>query len=218
MMSFNFSMKRGQAPKILCLGAHSDDLEIGCGGTLLKLLKKHRNSEVHWVVFSSTPKRNKEAISSAHLFLEHAGNKTIRIETFRDGYFPYEGADIKNYFETLKKNYQPDVIFTHYRMDLHQDHRLISELTWNTYRNHHILEYEIPKYDGDFGVPNFYVPLDPSICSYKINSILTKFKSQNNKHWLTEELLLSIMRIRGMECVSSTLYAEGFYCRKIVCT
>ena len=216
MMSVQFDMKRDHALKILCLGAHCDDIEIGCGGTLLELLKKYRNADVHWVVFSSTPKRKKEATECAKLFLKQAGTKTIRIEAFRDGYFPYEGAVIKDYFEMLKKKHQPDVIFTHYRMDLHQDHRLISELTWNTYRNNLILEYEIPKYDGDFGTPNVFVQLDEQACLYKIRSILNHFRSQNNKHWLTENLLLSVMRIRGMECPSSTDYAEAFHCKKIL--
>jgi LmbE family N-acetylglucosaminyl deacetylase len=202
--------------KILCLGAHCDDIEIGCGGTLLRILKKFKNTCVYWVVFSSDARREKEAMSSADIFMKQAGSKTIKIEKFPNGFFPYIGGEIKDYFEELKEKFSPDLIFTHYSRDLHQDHRTISELTWNTFRNHLILEYEIPKYDGDFGAPNFYVPLESSICQYKIKSILTYFKTQNDKHWFTEDLFLSILRIRGMECVSPTKYAEAFYCRKIV--
>jgi LmbE family N-acetylglucosaminyl deacetylase len=216
MLDAEFRKKKNEGIKILCLGAHCDDIEIGCGGTLLRLLEKHKNSEVHWVVFSSDPRREREARSSAEIFLRHGGNKMIQIENFRNGFFPYVGGQIKEYFETLKEEFSPDVIFTHYRMDLHQDHRTVSELTWNTFRDHLILEYEIPKYDGDFGVPNLYVPLEYTVCLDKIKIILKLFKSQRDKHWLTKDLLLSVLRIRGMECVSHSGYAEGFYCRKVI--
>lgn len=201
--------------KILCLGAHCDDIEIGCGGTVLSMLEKYRNSEVRWVVLSSDSRREKEARSSAGFFLRQAGKQSIYIEKFRNSYFPYIGGEIKDFFEELKGKYSPDLIFTHYRKDLHQDHRTVNELTWNTFRDHFILEYEIPKYDGDFGVPNFYIPLEYPLCRNKIKSILGSFKSQSSKHWLTEDLLYSVMRIRGMECASTSRYAEAFYCRKI---
>jgi len=212
MLGFKFNKNHGI--KVLCLGAHSDDIEIGCGGTLLGLLEKYKDTEVHWAVFSSDSAREVEARLSANIFLKNSVIKTVQINKFRNGFFPYIGGEIKEYFELLKDTYSPDLIFTHYRMDLHQDHRTISDLTWNTFRNHFILEYEIPKYDGDLGTPNFFVPIDPHICFHKIKSILASFKTQGDKHWFTEELLLSILRIRGMECVSSTKYAEAFYCRK----
>jgi len=202
--------------KILCLGAHSDDIEIGCGGTILSMLKKHKNAQVHWVVFSSEPLRDQEAKRSANLFLTDAGSRKVLTENFRNGHFPNIGADIKDYFESLKQIISPDLIFTHYRADLHQDHRIVSELTWNTFRNHLIFEYEIPKYDGDFGSPSVFVPLENFICQKKIGNILKCFKSQNDKHWFTKEIFLSTLRIRGMECVSPTNYAEAFYCKKIV--
>jgi LmbE family N-acetylglucosaminyl deacetylase len=211
-----FHQKNGQNLKILCLGSHCDDIEIGCGGTLLSILDAYKNSEVFWVVFSSDPRREEEARASAKKFLKHAGNSTIMIEKFRNGYFPYIGGEIKDYFEALKDRISPDVILTHYRMDLHQDHRTISDLTWNTFRHHFILEYEIPKYDGDFGAPNFFVPLESSICRHKVKTILKTFRTQGDKHWFTEEILLSLLRIRGMECGSPTDYAEAFYCRKIL--
>ena len=213
-MMFSIRVNKTHGIKILCLGAHSDDIEIGCGGTLLSLLEKYKGTEVLWVAFSSDPAREVEARSSANIFLKNAVMKMIEINKFRNGFFPYFGGEIKDFFELLKDRFSPDLIFTHYRMDLHQDHRTVSDLTWNTFRNHFILEYEIPKYDGDFGTPNFFVPLEPSICHHKIKSILESFRTQSEKHWFTEDLLMSIMRIRGMECASSTKYAEAFYCRK----
>ena len=202
--------------KILCLGAHSDDIEIGCGGTILSMLKKYKNSNVNWVVFSSENEREEEARISANIFLEHAASKNIHVEKFRNGFFPYIGGDIKEYFEAMKQIVSPDIIFTHYREDLHQDHRVVSELTWNTFRNHLLLEYEIPKWDGDLGRPNVFLPLNDAVCRTKVDTILSVFKSQISKHWLNEDLLYSLMRIRGMECISHTGYAESYYCRKIV--
>lgn len=218
MLGLEFNNKDGQGIKILCLGAHCDDIEIGCGGTLSNMLGKYKNAEVHWVVLSSDSRREKEARSSANLFLRNAKIKNILVKKFRNGYFPYVGGEIKDYFEDLKNNFSPDVIFTHYRLDIHQDHRVTSDLTWNTFRNNFILEYEIPKFDGDFGSPNLFVPLKYPDCQRKVNKILKSFTSQSEKHWFTEELLLSTLRIRGMECCSSTNYAEAFYCRKISIT
>ncbi len=201
---------------VLCLGAHSDDIEIGCGGTILKLIEKFPNLSFYWIVFGATGKRQEEALASAESFLQGAGNTKIIVQEFRDGFFPYMGADIKEFFEQLKKEVSPDLIFTHFRHDLHQDHQLISNLTWNTFRNHLILEYEIPKYDGDLGVPNIFVHLNKSICQRKINYLMKHFATQSNKHWFTEELFLSILRIRGIESNSTDQYSEAFYCRKSI--
>lgn len=201
---------------VLCLGAHSDDIEIGCGGTLLKLIRSHPAITVYWVVFASNDARAREATESANLFLRDVYVKTIVVKQFRDGYFPYQGSDIKDFFEVVKKEFTPDIIFTHYRDDRHQDHRLISDLTWNTFRNHLILEYEIPKYDGDLGSPNLFVHLDETLCANKVNMILQVFATQRDKHWLSEDTLRAMMRIRGVESVSTEGFAEGFYCRKII--
>jgi LmbE family N-acetylglucosaminyl deacetylase len=201
--------------KILCLGAHCDDIEIGCGGTLLKFIDQCRSVEFHWVVFTSISERKVEALASAELFLKNVREKKIVIESFRDGFLPYYGERIKEYFETLKNQFSPDVIFTHYRNDLHQDHRLICELTWNTFRNHLILEYEIPKYDGDLGMPNIFVHLQESHYQEKIKNILKSYTSQNVKAWFTEDTFLALMRIRGVESCSQTGYAEAFHCRKL---
>jgi LmbE family N-acetylglucosaminyl deacetylase len=207
---------RDSAPrKVLCLGAHSDDIEIGCGGTILRIIEAHHGLEFRWVVFSSTPQRRTEARKSAKLFLKSAASRVV-IGNFRDGYFPFQGTRLKDSFEALKKSFSPDLIFTHYGKDLHQDHRLISELTWNTFRNHLILEYEIPKYDGDLGTPNLFVRLHDSLCRQKIEYLLKTFKSQNSKHWFTEGAFRAILRLRGIECNAPEKYAEGFYCRKLV--
>src|ERR1700690_519879 len=215
MLSVVLGGNRQPLRKVLCLGAHCDDIEIGCGGTILRLLEENRELEFYWLVFSSTPQRKREAEKAAKLFLKSAGHK-IAIKSFRDGYFPHEGAKIKDAFEALKKTFSPDLIFTHYRADLHQDHRLICELTWNTFRNHLILEYEIPKYDGDLGAPNFFVSLREPLCAQKAEYILAAFESQRNKHWLTEDTLRAILRIRGVESNSPEKFAEAFYCRKLV--
>jgi LmbE family N-acetylglucosaminyl deacetylase len=202
--------------RLLCLGAHCDDIEIGCGGTILKLTSARRKIEVHWVVFSSDERRKQEALKSAEAFLCDIATKKVNIHGLRDGFFPYMGADLKERFEDLKAEISPDLILTHYRHDLHQDHRLVSELTWNTFRNHLILEYEIPKYDGDFGSPNLFVPLDESIFHRKIDTILGAFQSQREKHWFSRDLFSSILRLRGMEANACSGYAEGFYSRKTV--
>jgi LmbE family N-acetylglucosaminyl deacetylase len=200
--------------RLLCLGAHCDDIEIGCGGTILNLTTVPRKLEVYWVVFSSDQQRKQEALESADAFLKDVAKRNIVIHGFRDGFLPYHGVEIKESFEQLKSQFLPDLVLTHYRHDLHQDHRLVSELTWNTFRNHLILEYEIPKYDGDFGAPNFFVPLDESVCQRKIDYILGAFDSQIGKRWFSRELFSSVLRLRGMEANAASGYAEGFYCRK----
>ena len=202
--------------KILCLGAHSDDIEIGCGGTILKLIENYPNLGFYWVVFSATPHREQEAIASANLFLNNIKAKNVVIKNFRDGFFPYIGQEIKEYFEQLKQQFSPDIIFTHYRQDLHQDHRLISDLTWNTFRDHLILEYEISKYDGDLGHPNFFVHLNDDLCRQKIQYLFDAFPTQHNNHWFTEETFLSMLRLRGVESNAPHKYAEAFHCRKMV--
>jgi LmbE family N-acetylglucosaminyl deacetylase len=202
--------------RVLCLGAHSDDIEIGCGGTILTLLHRHNKVEVCWVVFSASDVRAKEARASAGVFLEHARTSQIVVKQYRDGFFPFQGAQIKDDFESLKHSFSPDLVLTHYRADRHQDHRLISDLTWNTFRNHLILEYEIPKYDGDLGQPNVFVPLEESICSRKSQILLESFKSQREKQWFDEQTFFSILRLRGMEANSATRYAEAFYVRKLL--
>ena len=183
---------------------------------MLRLLSGYDDIEVHWVVLGSSGPRDGEAVASANKFFANAKKKKIVIRNFKESFFPYIGREIKNFFETLKKKVSPDIIFTHYCHDLHQDHRLISELTWNTYRDHFILEYEIIKYDGDLGSPNCFIHLEGAICQRKIRLIMECFKSQKNRDWFTPDAFLSILRIRGIECRAPEKYAEGFYCRKLV--
>lgn len=200
---------------VLCLGAHSDDIEIGCGGTILQLLDARRNVSVHWVVFGASGARAHEAERSAKHFLRRAASATVFLKQFRDGFFPYMGGAVKEEFENLKGIVTPDLIFTHCRDDRHQDHRLVHELTWNTWRNHLILEYEVPKYDGDFGVPNYFVPLSAAIVRRKIAALARFFPTQSGKHWFDEELFRGVLRLRGMECNAPARYAEAFYARKL---
>jgi LmbE family N-acetylglucosaminyl deacetylase len=202
--------------RILCLGAHCDDIEIGCGGTILRLLGEYPGLEVSWVVFSSTRQRRREAQDSARLFLGNVKPHKIVVKGFRDSHFPYQGSRIKDFFEVLKGGPSPDLIFTHFRHDLHQDHRLISDLTWNAFRSHLIFEYEIPKYDGDLGSPNFFVGIGNAILTKKIGFLLKAFKSQKNKHWFSEDTFRALPRLRGIESNAAEKYAEAFYCRKAI--
>jgi LmbE family N-acetylglucosaminyl deacetylase len=207
----------GRPPRrILCLGAHCDDIEIGCGGTILRLLRENPEREIHWQVFSSSPVRKRETLKGARLFLEPAKSKKTVVRNYRDSFFPTLHSRIKMEFEKLKNEFVPDLILTHYRHDLHQDHRIICELTWNTFRDHLILEYEIPKYDGDLGQPNFFVALEQDTYQKKIRYITQAFGTQRAKRWFEPETFLALMRLRGMECVSPSGYAEAFYCRKVV--
>ena len=212
-LQFNWPNKR---PKILCLGAHSDDIEIGCGGTILNICSQNIKPEIYWVVFSANKERKQEAIKSADIFLENSTKKNVIIHDFKENYFPYNAARIKDSFEELGELFSPDLIFTHYRADIHQDHKLIYDLTLNTYRNHLILEYEIPKYDGDLGFPHLFSPLKEKTLGTKIEYLYTHFQSQTNKPWFSEETFRALPRLRGIECKSKSGYAEAFYCRKIV--
>jgi LmbE family N-acetylglucosaminyl deacetylase len=206
--------RTGRRPlRILCLGAHSDDIEIGCGGTLLHLLATRR-ATVDWAVFSAPGRRGTEARRGAARFLRDAVEGRVLLHEFRDGFFPTEWPRIKEAFETLRSEVEPDLIFTHFRDDRHQDHRVLSDLTWNTFRDHQILEYEIPKWDGDLGRPNVYVPLTPAIAKRKVAGLMAVFASQRSKRWFSEETFRALLRLRGIEC--GVDWAEGFYGRKVV--
>jgi LmbE family N-acetylglucosaminyl deacetylase len=206
---------RRRALKVLCLGAHCDDIEIGCGATLMRLAGE-RALDVTWVVLSSTPPRVVEAKASATRFLRTARKSELRIESLRDGYLPAHWAQAKDIIESLKRLPRPDLIFTHERDDRHQDHRVVSELTWNTFRDHTILEYEIPKYDGGLGQPNLYVPVTPAIADRKVKYLQSAYASQRNKGWFTEDAFLALMRMRGIECNAARGLAEAFHARKLV--
>jgi LmbE family N-acetylglucosaminyl deacetylase len=214
MLQLSLPKTRG-ALKLLCLGAHSDDIEIGCGGLILSLVGSGRPLDITWVVFSAPAAREREARRGASLFLKGVRRSNVVIKQFRDGHFPYEGAAVKAIFETLKST-TPDVVLTHYRNDRHQDHRVLSDLAWNTFRDHLVLEYEIPKFDGDLGQPNCFVALDRATAARKAKFLGQAFGSQRDKHWFSDETFIGLMRLRGMECRAPGGYAEAFYARKAV--
>jgi LmbE family N-acetylglucosaminyl deacetylase len=216
MIRLNLGERAKEPLQILCLGSHSDDIEIGCGGTILRLAEQYSDITFHWVVFSAIGVREGEARRAAELFAGPGHLRSPLFKQFQDGFMPFAGADVKAVFEELKQTASPDIIFTHNRKDAHQDHRLVAELTWNTFRNHLILEYEIPKYDGDLGQPNVFVPLETEVCQAKVRFLMDSFQSQHTKCWFQQDTFLSLMRLRGMECQSPSGYAEAFYCRKIV--
>jgi LmbE family N-acetylglucosaminyl deacetylase len=216
MIALKLDGGTNNALQILALGCHSDDIEIGCGGAILRLGVEHPDCVFHWVVFSAIGVRAAEARHAAAQFVDPLRLKGPVLKTFPDGFMPFVGADIKPVFEELKRAVSPDLIFTHNRRDAHQDHRLISELTWNTFRNHLILEYEIPKYDGDMGQPSVFLPISLEMCEKKVRLIMDTFRSQCDKRWFQRETFLSLMRLRGMECNSPSGYAEAFYGRKLV--
>jgi LmbE family N-acetylglucosaminyl deacetylase len=217
MLALQLDRDRTSPLRLLFLGAHCDDIEIGCGGTVLQLLARHPDAQVTWVVFSSGPVREQEARAGASRFLGPAIERaTVTVLGFRDGYFPYQGADIKQVFDRLRGQVDPDLVFTHQRDDRHQDHRTISDLTWNTWRRHLILEYEIAKYDGDLGQPNVFSPLPREIVERKARTILDVFRSQAGKDWMSEDAFLSLARLRGIESGAPERHAEAFHCRKLV--
>lgn len=215
MLSLHLTKVAKEELTVLCLGAHSDDIEIGCGGTLLHLKNAYPRVNFHWVVLSASGVRSDEAAKAAELFAGDSRHD-VTIKSYRDGFLPYSGAEVKDFFEEIRRQVNPDVIFTHWHGDAHQDHRLISELTWNTFRDHLILEYEIPKYDGDMGRPNVFVPLEAPLYQHKVDYLLKAFESQRSKRWFERETFLSLMRLRGMEANSRSGYAEAFHARKVV--
>jgi LmbE family N-acetylglucosaminyl deacetylase len=202
--------------QILCIGAHCDDIDIGCGGTLLALLERNPGAHVAWVVMGSTPVRARELRASARRFLRRAGNAEVLVHQFRDGFFPAQYAAVKEAFESLKRLPDPDLIFSHHRADLHQDHRVIAELTWNTFRSHLIMEYEIPKYEGDLTTPSAYVELTRAQVERKISILCSCYRTQRSKRWFSEETFRGLMRIRGIESGGESGWAEGFHLRKLL--
>jgi LmbE family N-acetylglucosaminyl deacetylase len=217
MLRLEFPRRTKGPLRILCLGAHSDDIEIGCGGTLLQLLGRRAPVEVDWVVFSGDAVRAREARTSARRLLKDARSR-IETKKFRDGFFPAQSLRIKEEFERIKRRPSPDFVFCPWRGDAHQDHRLLGELAWNTFRDHLILEYEIPKYDGDWSSPNLYVPLEESIGRRKIDHLMSAFPSQTGNRWFSEETFRAVLRLRGIECNAESGQAEAFYGRKVTVT
>ncbi len=205
----------GQIERVLCLGAHADDIELGCGGTLIQLLELNPRISVYSILLSADQERAAEARRAREYFLGGASGE-LRVEGFRDSCFPYQGTEIKDFFHSIRHQFSPDLIFTHRREDQHQDHRMVAELTWNTFRDHLILEYEIPKYEGDLGSPNLFMPLHEATRQKKVEGLLSSFPSQRHRSWFCAETFQGLLRIRGLECNSPSSYAEGFTCRKLV--
>ena len=205
----------GDRLSVLCLGAHSDDIEIGAGATLLSLLDRGIRLDVHWCVLSGAGLREREARASAADFLSHAASAKVEVMPFQDGFFPEQGEQIKSWFEVLKERVDPDVILTHRRDDAHQDHRQVNRLAWNTFRDHCILEYEVPKWDGDIGQPNLYMPVSAGALQRKLDLLISHFGSQRSKQWFDAETFLGLARLRGVECRAPERYAEAFVARKL---
>ena len=204
----------GERLSLLCLGAHSDDIEIGVGGTILELIASGVELEVHWCVLSANGLRTKEAKASASAFLDGTQSTNIELGNFKDGRFPYQGLQIKSWVEELRARVDPDVVFTHRRDDAHQDHRELCKLTWNAFRDHLILEYEVPKWDGDLCSPNLYMPITAATLDRKVELLLKHFSTQRSKDWFDERTFRGLARLRGMECRAPEHYAEGFVMRK----
>jgi LmbE family N-acetylglucosaminyl deacetylase len=213
MHDLSLGLELDAGASVLFLGAHADDLEIGCGGTALQLVSARSDAHFYWVVLTADEVRGKEARRAAEDVLAGAA-ATIVVKDFRDGYLPYTGDAVKEYFEELKATVSPDLILTHYGDDAHQDHRYVSQLTWQTFRDHLILEYEVPKYDGDLGRPNAFVELTEEQSRHKARILIEHFRSQHERNWFSEESFLALMRLRGIECNASTRWAEAFYVRK----
>lgn len=206
----------GERLAVLCLGAHSDDIEIGAGGTLLQWISAGAKLDILWCVLSATGEREDEARGSAAAFLSGAANAHIDVMQFRDGFFPAESEKIKVWFEALALRAQPDLILTHRRDDAHQDHREVCRHTWSTFRDHLVLEYEIPKWDGDLGRPNLYVPLAAGVLERKTDLLMKHFGSQRSKDWFDLDTFSGLARLRGMECHAPERYAEAFFANKLV--
>jgi LmbE family N-acetylglucosaminyl deacetylase len=205
----------GERLSVLCLGAHSDDIEIGAGATILGWIDRGVRLDVHWAVLSAIGPRADEAHASAQQFLMNAASAVIDLAEFKTGFFPYQGADIKNWFEALRARTSPDVILCHWRHDAHEDHREVSKLTWNTFRDHAILEYEIPKWDGDAGQPNVYLPASKALMERKTRLLHQHFGTQREKDWFDDQTFMSLARLRGMECRAPDGFAEAFHARKL---
>lgn len=200
---------------ILCLGAHSDDIEIGAGGTLLTLLARHPGSRVRWVVFGAGGPRAEEAQASARDFLAGAADSRVDVHDLRDGFFPAAFTALKEMFEALKQQEQPDLILTHARADHHQDHRTLAELTWNTFRDHLVLGYEIPKYDPDLGNPELFVPLAAEVAEHKVAALMAHFATQRQRRWFVPDTFFGLMRLRGLQAAAPSGLAEAFHAPKL---
>ena len=210
-------LKTDRVRRLLCIGAHCDDIEIGAGGTVMRLVGENPDIEIRWVVLGgSDPQRAQEAREGAAAFTNGAAKLQIEVHGFKDSVLPWHGEQVRETFEALKEDFSPDLILTHHDDDRHQDHRLVSMLTWNTWRDHAILEYEIMKWDGDLGRPSVFVPLPETLCRRKIDQLLNVYATQRSRSWFSEDAFLALLRLRGVECNSFSRFAEAFHARKLV--
>lgn len=216
MFPLNLAALHGRRLEVLCIGAHCDDIEIGCGGILLTLQQRHADCRIHWLVLTSIPTRRAEAVAAAQALVRPSARGEVRICELPDGLLPAHFAEVKRHFEDLKRDIEPDIVFTHHGRDLHQDHSLVSQVTWQTFRDHLIWEYEVPKYDADLAAPNVYVPLPAGVATQKADLVMRSFPSQAGKSWFSADNLLAVMRLRGLECRAESGFAEAFHCRKLV--
>jgi len=216
LLGLTFGKFGGSALEVLCIGAHCDDIEIGCGGTVLAIQRRYPRCKVHFLVLTSNPARRAEAAASAKALVKVSARGEVRIGELPDGLLPAHLPAVKAEFERMKKAINPDLVLTHHALDRHQDHSLISHVTWQTFRDHMIWEYEIPKFDGDLVTPNMYVPLSSALAARKVALVMRAFPSQHSKPWFKAENLEATMRLRGLESRAASGYAEAFHCRKLV--
>ena len=216
MFPLHFAPRAFDRLDVLCIGAHCDDIEIGCGGTLLALQRHYPRLRVHWLVLASDARRGREALRSREAFIAPSARGEVRVHDLPDGRLPAHFEQVKAHFEDFRRAVAPDWVLSHHGADRHQDHALLSQVTWQTFRDHPIWEYEIAKYDGDLGTPNAYVPLPAEVAQKKAKAIISAFRTQRDKPWFKAENLLAVMRLRGLECRADSGYAEGFHCRKLV--
>jgi LmbE family N-acetylglucosaminyl deacetylase len=216
VLPLHLARRANQRLDVLCIGAHCDDIEIGCGGTLLALQQQYPRVRVHWLVLTSDARRHAEAMNSMATFVRPGSRGEVRVHDLPDGRLPAHFAQVKAHFEDLRTEVDPDWVLSHHGGDRHQDHALLSEVAWQTFRDHAIWEYEVPKYDGDLVTPNVYVPLPAELAERKAETIMKAFRSQHGKSWFRSENLLALMRLRGLECRADSGFAEAFHCRKLV--
>jgi len=216
VLSLQLASRASQRLDVLCIGAHCDDIEIGCGGTLLTLQQQYPSLRIHWLILTSDARRHREALLAAESFVQPGARGEMRVHDLPDGRLPAHFAQVKAHFEDCRAAVNPDWVFSHHGADRHQDHALLSELAWQTFRDHTIWEYEIPKYDGDLVTPNVYLPVPAELAKHKAATIMKVFRSQHGKSWFRGENLLALMRLRGLECRAESGFAEAFHCRKLV--
>lgn len=204
-----------RALRVVALGAHADDIEIGAGGLIQRLVADTPSLSIRWLVASATPERRREAEKASSRLVGSVSDCTLDIGDLRDGFLPFLGPAPKEWL-IRHAGFEPDIVICPRGEDLHQDHRLVGQLAWQVFRSSLIFEYEIPKYEGDLGRPNVYVVLDRATAERKVATILEAFPSQRSRRWFEPETFWALLRLRGIEAASPTGFAEAFHASKIV--